>query len=277
MAAEKSPAFQFYPREFLSDGNVSGMSLHERGAYITLICICWNDGSLPTATERLANMVGTPHRQFLKFWPVIRACFVERDGRYVHPRLEREREKQDIYRRRQSDRGAAGADKRWRKHGASMAQASSGDGASTAQAMLGDSSPISDLHTPVSTPAIASVPPRVGKQRPLPDYPRLGLFPWMRDELLAMLGSRAVAFDLDAFLLRLDTSDLVLQANVWPWLKKQVEAEARRRGLMGPTSSPVHADYDAWPDECRRLHAGACGNYTTHQVRMAREAQAVPA
>lgn len=112
MAREKSPAFQFYPKEFLADGNVSGMSLQERGAYITLICICWNDGSLPMATERLANMVGTPHRQFLKFWPVIRTCFAEQGGRYVHPRLEREREKQEQYRRRQSDAGKRSASTR---------------------------------------------------------------------------------------------------------------------------------------------------------------------
>lgn len=117
MAKEKSPAFQFYPREFLADGNVSGMSLHERGAYITLICICWNDGSLPMQTERLANMCGTPEKAFLKFWPAVRVCFTERDGRYVHPRLELEREKQETNRQRRSDAGGKGASGRWQTHG----------------------------------------------------------------------------------------------------------------------------------------------------------------
>lgn len=123
MAKEKSPAFQFYPKEFLADGNVSGMTLQERGAYITLLCVCWNDGSLPMQTDRLANMVGTPLKQFERFWPAVRVCFHERDGRYVHPRLEREREKQASHRQRATDRGAKGADARWNKHGPSIAVA----------------------------------------------------------------------------------------------------------------------------------------------------------
>jgi hypothetical protein len=36
----KSPAFQFYPKDFLTDENVRVMSLQERGAYITLLCLC---------------------------------------------------------------------------------------------------------------------------------------------------------------------------------------------------------------------------------------------
>ena len=138
MAKEASPAFQFYPKEFLADGNVSGMSLQERGAYITLLCICWNDGSLPTAPDRLANMVSTPLKNFAKFWPVIQVCFIEKDGRYVHPRREREREKQAQHRRRQSDKGLRGAEKRWPKRSTGIAPA-------IAQAIPGDGSPVSDL------------------------------------------------------------------------------------------------------------------------------------
>jgi uncharacterized protein YdaU (DUF1376 family) len=109
MAPEKSPAFQFYPKEFLTDGNVAGMSLQERGAYITLLCVCWQERSLPADPTRLANMVGLPYAQFRKFWPAIAVCFSQADGRLVHPRLEKEREKQENYRRRQSDKGKASA------------------------------------------------------------------------------------------------------------------------------------------------------------------------
>lgn len=107
MAPEKSPAFQFYPKEFLMDGNVAGMSLQERGAYITLICVCWQEGTLPVDPKRLANMVGVPFRQFNNLWPALSVCFRETEGRLVHPRLEKEREKQENYRRRQSDKGRA--------------------------------------------------------------------------------------------------------------------------------------------------------------------------
>lgn len=109
MAAEKSPAFQFYPKEFLTDGNVAGMSLQEVGAYIRLLCYCWQEGSLPTTTTRLAQMAGVPERAFLKFWPAVRACFQQQEERFVHPRLEKERQKQATHRQRQSDKGKASA------------------------------------------------------------------------------------------------------------------------------------------------------------------------
>lgn len=147
MAAEKAPAFQFYPKEFLTDGNVAGMSLQERGAYITLICLCWQEGSLPVERSRLANMVGLEPRVFSRIWTHIAPCFRERGGRLVHPRLEKEREKQAEYRRRQSDKGKLGATARWpddgRGHAPAIAQA-------LAQAIPEHSSPISDLQTAVT-------------------------------------------------------------------------------------------------------------------------------
>lgn len=109
MAQEKAPAFQFYAKEFLMDGNVQGMSLQERGAYITLMCICWQETSLPSDPRKLANMVGTPYKAFMKFWPAVHGCFQEQGARLVHPRLEKERQKQADYRQRQSNAGRAGA------------------------------------------------------------------------------------------------------------------------------------------------------------------------
>ena len=110
----RSPAFQFYPKDFLSDENVRVMSLQERGVYITLLCLCWIQGSLPAGVERLAKLCGVPVNAMRKLWPAILPCF--RDGdpdRLIHPRLEREREKQAHYKRRQSDAAA----KRWQSHG----------------------------------------------------------------------------------------------------------------------------------------------------------------
>jgi len=108
MAPERAPAFQFYPKDFLTDGNVAGMSLQERGAYITLLCLCWLEGSLPSDLGRLANHVGVPRATVVKLWPALARCFRPSDteeGRLIHPRLELERQKQEEYRRRQSDAG----------------------------------------------------------------------------------------------------------------------------------------------------------------------------
>ena len=140
---EKPPAYQWYPKDFLSDGNVKGMTLEERGAYITLLSVCWLDETLPMDSGRLANMCGVPVKVFARLWPAVRACFTERDGRYVHQRLEKEREKQATHRQRQSDRGLKGADTRWRKHHAS-------NGASIDARWPDDGSSVSDLQSPIS-------------------------------------------------------------------------------------------------------------------------------
>lgn len=112
MAPERAPAFQFYPKDFLTDGNVAVMSMQERGCYITLLCTCWLEQSLPSSHDKLSKLVGLPIAAFRKVWPAIQPCFIEADGRLTHKRLEIEREKQEIYRRRQSDAGRASANRR---------------------------------------------------------------------------------------------------------------------------------------------------------------------
>lgn len=155
-----------------------------------------------------------------------------------------------------------------------MPKANLGDGEHLPRRPVSIPVPVS-VPDPVSVSGGPSTPSRIGVKRPLRDYPRLAIFPWMLDELLAMLGSSAEEFDLDAYLLRLDASGEVLPAEIWPWLKKRVEAEASARGIsaeqakQGTSYRPTaHADYDRWPEDCRRLHGGECGNYNAHQVRM---------
>jgi uncharacterized protein YdaU (DUF1376 family) len=104
----RSPAFQFYPKDFLSDEKQISMSLAAVGIYMRLICHCWNEGSLPADPAVLARLSGATKRQIAELWPSISPCFkTSEDGRLVHPRLEREREKQATFRQRQSDRATA--------------------------------------------------------------------------------------------------------------------------------------------------------------------------
>ncbi len=142
----KAPAFQFYPKDFLTDERVGLMSYTERGIYITLLSKCWLEGSLPASVEDLARLLGLPVQRFRRLWVnSLSCCFITAgDGRITQKRLEEEREKQEQYRRRQSDKGTKGADKRWPKDGTSIAPA-------MAQAIPDDSSSISDLRTPVKT------------------------------------------------------------------------------------------------------------------------------
>lgn len=108
----KSPAFQFYPKDFLCDEEQTLLSLPQVGAYTRLMCHCWLKGSLPPETKELARLCGATAGQMDKFWAGISKCFRQRaDGRWIHPRLEVERKNQAEYRRRQSDAAAS----RWHK------------------------------------------------------------------------------------------------------------------------------------------------------------------
>lgn len=110
----RSPAFQFYPKDFLGDEEQTLMSLPEVGAYIRLMSRCWLKGSLPPEVPELARLCGATTGQMRKFWPAISKCFNQRaDGRWIHPRLEKERKVQADYRKRQKEN----ADKRWQSHG----------------------------------------------------------------------------------------------------------------------------------------------------------------
>lgn len=155
--ADKAPAFQFYVKDWLSDERVQLMSLTEKGAYIDLICFCWNEGSLPLETDRLARLLNLPLPRFTKLWEnsSLRQCFyVGEDGRLHHKRLDEEREKQDTFRRRQSDKGKASAAAR-----GSTAVQPNGNRGSTAvqprpvQPEGNSSSAICNLQTAVSLPS----------------------------------------------------------------------------------------------------------------------------
>jgi len=94
VSASKSPAFQFYPKDFLSDEKQIQMSLPAVGMYIRLLCHCWIEGSLPTEERALARLAGATLRQWRRSATALNGCFQVKDGRLFHPRLERERDRQ---------------------------------------------------------------------------------------------------------------------------------------------------------------------------------------
>lgn len=106
---EKAPAFQFYPRDYLSDARVLAMSYEERGVYMHLLCVCWNEhGELPADVGALARIVGWQRARFDKAWRAIEPCFERRGESYHHPRLDKEREKQEARRLAMSENGKRG-------------------------------------------------------------------------------------------------------------------------------------------------------------------------
>lgn len=171
MPAEKPPAFQFYPKDFLTDEKVVRMSNTEVGIYVRLLCYCWLEGSLPLETEALAHFAHVPIKQFTRLWEhsVVKTCFqVSEDGRLHHKRLDGERQKQSDYKRRQSDAGRASAEGKRATGG----QPKVNQMPTTTQpaavclvepevksslSSLQSSSPVSGLQTPVSPPVSAII------------------------------------------------------------------------------------------------------------------------
>lgn len=138
----RSPAFQYYPKDYLTDANVMAMSYTERGVYWHLISLCWLDGSLPANLPTLARMLSISPAHLGRLWPAISVCFKEKDARLIHPRLERERKSQAEFRRRQSDNG---------KLGGRPKKGVGSSGLTQPEATKSSSSPISDLQSPSST------------------------------------------------------------------------------------------------------------------------------
>ena len=93
-----SPAFQFYPDDFL--GGVADMTQTEVGAYLLLLCHQWNRGSIPVQTERQQLIAKGPVTEHVlsKF----KKC---PDGQLRNERMEKIRVQQQDYRDKQRAKG----------------------------------------------------------------------------------------------------------------------------------------------------------------------------
>lgn len=100
---DKSPAFQFYPKDWLTDEKVMMMSKEERGDYIDLLCIDWlNNGIDEKIIERASDLV--------------KSCFVKGGSRWFNNRLKKEREKQNEWREKSKLGGVASGKSRKQKN-----------------------------------------------------------------------------------------------------------------------------------------------------------------
>jgi len=95
----KSPAFQFYVKDWLASTKVRLMNHAERGAYMDLMCHTWNeeDCSLNNDDEELAILSGLNEKWLGRTAEKIKACFILKGSRLVHERLLAEREKQKMF------------------------------------------------------------------------------------------------------------------------------------------------------------------------------------
>jgi len=112
----KSPAFQFYPKDWLGSMKVRLMTSEERGGYMELLCHAWLDNcSLPDNDNELAILSGLGERWFNGSSIKIRACFEKKGNRLIQPRLKAEQEKQEAWREKCSEAGRKSAEARKNK------------------------------------------------------------------------------------------------------------------------------------------------------------------
>lgn len=113
--AEESPAYQWYPKDYLSSTPVMMMSLAQEGAYRRLLDYQWLNGWVPDCISDLARLCRITPREMEKLWPGLAPCFGPHPSGtgLANPRLEKEREKQRAYRDKMTKAGKAGAAARW--------------------------------------------------------------------------------------------------------------------------------------------------------------------
>jgi len=105
----KSPAFQFYPGDWLSSEKVMLMSPAQEGAYIRLLAIAWGaeDCGLPDDDQKLAILSRLGEGWLNGGSSVVRQCFFSEGGRIYNARLLEERKKQKEWK----EKSAAGGRK----------------------------------------------------------------------------------------------------------------------------------------------------------------------
>ena len=110
----KSPAFQWYPKDILASARVQMMTLAEEGAYRRLLDFCWLNGSIPNDAGKVARLIGKGCT--VDVAKVCMEMFIQNEqGELIHERLEVERIKQKEH----SEKRKQAADARWRNQGTS--------------------------------------------------------------------------------------------------------------------------------------------------------------
>ncbi|WP_312697056.1 DUF1376 domain-containing protein [Sphingobacterium mizutaii] len=103
----KSPAFQFYASDFLTD--TQSWDVNEVGIYIRLLSNQWVNGSLPGDLIRLSRIAGCEHEMFKKAWVILGLKFLKNnDGSLYNRKLESVREASDRFKEKQALNGSKG-------------------------------------------------------------------------------------------------------------------------------------------------------------------------
>lgn len=107
----RRPWFKFYAGDWLSDRRVALMTPAQKGVYIDLLAMCWQEGSIPADPVELAFLLRLPKREFFTLWEVVKThFFTGSDPNFMtNSRIEAERARAN----EKSENGAKAAKARW--------------------------------------------------------------------------------------------------------------------------------------------------------------------
>lgn len=111
---QKSPSYQWYPKDAISSARIAVMTLEQEGAYRRALDYCWLTGSLPADLDMLARIIGKGCTT--ETATVVRSMFTrDRSNKKLltHDRLDMERSKQKAWREKSVAGGRRGAAARW--------------------------------------------------------------------------------------------------------------------------------------------------------------------
>ena len=100
----------FYAGDYLASSRVQLLTLEEEGAYIRLICHCWNAGSIPKEPEQIARLIGKGASTTLA--TNVATMFTPKGKVLVHDRLEKYRDERQKWIEKSREGGLKSAEMR---------------------------------------------------------------------------------------------------------------------------------------------------------------------
>lgn len=101
----KSPAFQFYPDDFMG-GKAGMMTPEQTHVYIWLLCLDWNQHGFEHDVTALSRWCRVSPAVFRKAWAIVKDSFAFSEGKWFNERLQKEREKQEAWREKSAKGGS---------------------------------------------------------------------------------------------------------------------------------------------------------------------------
>lgn len=114
--AKTAPAFQLYASDTMADKRYRSMSLEERGLYLSILCECWVNRSMPADPQSIGKWLGYSQEVIeTALTEDVLSFFEMKKSEITSAELERYRKLLEERREKQSRGGKKGAKVKWDK------------------------------------------------------------------------------------------------------------------------------------------------------------------